>query len=62
MAGEEWLDVDETSRYLNLPNRTIRRRIFAGDFAAVGSPARIRRRTSTTSWAGAASSQGSWST
>ncbi len=44
MAGdEEWLDIDEAARYVNLPNRTIRRRISAGDFEAVGSPARIRR-------------------
>jgi len=38
-----WLSVDEAARYLNLPNRTIRRRISAGDFKAVGSPVRIRR-------------------
>ncbi len=40
---EEWLDIDEAAHYLNLPNRTIRRRIAAGEFEAVGSPARIRR-------------------
>jgi len=31
------------TRYLNLPNRSIRRRVEKGDFEAVGSPARVRR-------------------
>jgi len=39
----EWLDVEEGARYLNMPNRTIRRGIADSEFEAVGSPARIRR-------------------
>jgi len=41
---EGWLRVDEAARYLNLPNRTIRRRVAEGICEAVGSPARVRRR------------------
>ncbi len=43
VGDEEWLDVDEAARYLDLPNRTIRRRIRDGELEAVGSPARVRR-------------------
>jgi len=41
---EDWLSIDEAARHLNLPNRTIRRRVTEGLFEAVGSPARVRRR------------------
>ncbi len=44
MAGDaEWLDIEEAAHYLNMPNRTLRRRIADGEFEAVGSPARVRR-------------------